>query len=100
MYNQPIAEVSLIGCPHCDLLKRLPGLAAGASARWACCNEELWRRREDSPDNFVEPNSAQSQQLGKMLVEISRAARSVPELADYLERHPETLVRGKKGEPK
>ncbi len=52
----------------------------------------------DNANNFVEPNSAQSQELDNMLIEISRAARSVRVLADYLERHPEALVRGKTGE--
>jgi paraquat-inducible protein B len=33
-------------------------------------------------------------------LEISRAARSLRVLADYLEQHPEALLRGKKGEPK
>ena len=48
MYNQPLADPSLIACPHCDLLQRLPELAPGASARCPRCDEELWRRREDS----------------------------------------------------
>src|SRR5271169_7087322 len=48
MYNQPLPDASLIGCPHCDLLQRLPELAPGASARCPRCNKELWRRREDS----------------------------------------------------
>jgi paraquat-inducible protein B len=51
-------------------------------------------------NNFVEPNSPQGQQLDNMLQEISRAARSVRVLADYLERHPEALIRGKTGEAK
>jgi paraquat-inducible protein B len=33
--------------------------------------------------------------LGSTLLELSRAARSVSALADYLERHPEALIRGK-----
>src|SRR5713101_8015248 len=48
MYNQPLADASLIACLHCDLLQRLPELEAGASARCPRCNKELWRRREDS----------------------------------------------------
>ena len=47
-YNEAIADASLIACPHCDLLQRLPNLASAASARCPRCNEELWRRREDS----------------------------------------------------
>ena len=48
MYNEPLADTTLIGCPHCDLLQRLPELAPGASARCPRCDKELWRRREDS----------------------------------------------------
>ncbi len=48
MHNQPISDTSLVACPHCDLLQRLPELAPGASARCPRCNKELWRRREDS----------------------------------------------------
>lgn len=48
MYNQPITDSSLIGCPHCDLMQRLPDLAPGTSARCPRCNLELWRRRADS----------------------------------------------------
>ena len=47
-YNEPVADPSLISCPHCDALQRLPDLAPGGSARCARCDEELWRRREDS----------------------------------------------------
>ena len=47
MYNQPFPDASLIACPHCDLLQRLPDLAPGASARCPRCDKELWRRRED-----------------------------------------------------
>jgi paraquat-inducible protein A len=50
MYNQSLSDPSLIGCPHCDLLQRLPALAPGESARCPRCNEELWRRHEDSLD--------------------------------------------------
>ena len=47
-YNQPLADPALIACLHCDLLQRLPELAAGAAARCPRCDKELWRRREDS----------------------------------------------------
>jgi paraquat-inducible protein B len=50
--------------------------------------------------SLTEPNSAQVQQLGSTLQEVSRAARALRVLADYLERHPEALLRGKKGEAK
>jgi paraquat-inducible protein A len=47
-YNRPLADSSLVGCLHCDLLQRLPDIAPGAAARCARCDEELWRRGEDS----------------------------------------------------
>ena len=47
VYNQPLADASLLACPHCDLLQRLPELEPGASARCPRCDKELWRRRED-----------------------------------------------------
>ncbi len=49
---------------------------------------------------LTEPNSAQVQQVGTTLQEVSRAARSVRVLADYLERHPDALIKGKSGEAK
>ena len=36
--------------------------------------------------------------LGATLLQLSRAAKSVTELVEYLERHPESLLRGKPGE--
>jgi paraquat-inducible protein B len=54
----------------------------------------------ENTSNLTGPNSAQVQQLDNTLQEVSRAARSVRVLADYLERHPEALLQGKKGGPK
>jgi paraquat-inducible protein A len=47
-HNEPLSDASLLACPHCDLLQRLPELAPGGSARCTRCDKELWRRREDS----------------------------------------------------
>jgi paraquat-inducible protein A len=47
-YNLPVADRSLVACPHCDLVQRLPALSPGASARCPRCDRELWRRREDT----------------------------------------------------
>ena len=47
MYNRALPDRSLVGCPHCDLLQRLPEIRPGESARCPRCNEELWHRRED-----------------------------------------------------
>jgi len=43
MYNKHLGDASLIACPDCDLLQRLPDLAPGASARCPRCDKELWR---------------------------------------------------------
>jgi paraquat-inducible protein B len=48
-------------------------------------------------DGFVEPASPLSVRLNATLAEISTAARSVRILADYLERNPAALVRGRDG---
>ncbi len=54
----------------------------------------------DNTSNLTGANSSQIQQLDDTLREVSRAARSLRVLADYLEGHPEALIRGKKGEAK
>jgi paraquat-inducible protein B len=51
----------------------------------------------DSANKLIEPNSALDQELANSLQEVSRAARGLRILADYLERHPEALLRGKQG---
>jgi len=54
----------------------------------------------DNTTSLTGPNSSQVEQIDSTLQEVSRAARSLRVLADYLERHPEALIRGKKGEAK
>ncbi|HTT75809.1 MAG TPA: MlaD family protein [Candidatus Binataceae bacterium] len=51
-------------------------------------------------NGIVQPDSAQLQRLDQTLDELTRAARSVRVLSDYLEQHPEALLRGKPGKPK
>ena len=50
-----------------------------------------------SADRLIEPDSVLAAELGGTLQEVSRAARGLSLLADYLERHPEALLRGKSG---
>ena len=52
----------------------------------------------NNANGLVEPNSAQIEEVDQTLQEVSRAARSLRVLADYLEQHPEALIRGKRGE--
>lgn len=52
----------------------------------------------DNANRMIEPNSVLGEEIGSALQEVSRAARALRVLADYLERHPESLIRGKTGE--
>jgi paraquat-inducible protein B len=54
----------------------------------------------DNADRLIEPGSVLGTELGTTLQEVNRAARGLRVLADYLERHPEALLRGKPGEAK
>lgn len=56
---------------------------------------EQARSTLQSVQTFVDANSALSSQLTGSLQEVSGAARSLRLLADYLERNPSALVRGK-----
>lgn len=46
--NRPLADASLVACPHCDLLQRIPEVEPHSSVRCPRCDKELWRHREDS----------------------------------------------------
>jgi len=54
----------------------------------------------DHANGLIGSNSTQVRQLDSTLQEVSGAARSIRVLTDYLDRHPEALIRGKPGEPK
>jgi paraquat-inducible protein B len=58
------------------------------------------RQAVDNANKLIEPNSVLGAELGSTLQEVSRAARGLRVLADYLERHPEALIRGKTGDAK
>jgi paraquat-inducible protein B len=47
----------------------------------------------------LSPDAPLQNDLTGTLLQLSRAAKSVSALADYLERHPEALIRGKPGDP-
>ena len=50
-----------------------------------------------SVDSLTGDNSEIRQQLAKLFQELTDASRSIRELADYLERHPDALIKGKTG---
>jgi len=58
------------------------------------------RRALDHADTLIESNSGLNQELTNALQEVNDAARSLRVLSDYLERHPEALIRGKPEEKK
>ncbi len=47
---------------------------------------------------LVDEDSATTRETQRLLIELSEAARSIRDLTDYLERHPEALLRGKGGQ--
>jgi paraquat-inducible protein B len=51
-------------------------------------------------NNLIAPDSALNAELNNMLLQGGDAAQALRVLLDYLERHPEALIRGKTGEAK
>jgi paraquat-inducible protein B len=56
------------------------------------------QRTLEQAGNVLGSNAAQATDLPRLMQELTDAARSVKALADYLDRHPEALIRGKKEE--
>jgi paraquat-inducible protein B len=52
----------------------------------------------NSANNVLQPNSALLQNTDDAVQELSRTAAAFRTLADYLEQHPEALIRGKRQE--
>ena len=48
-------------------------------------------------NSLGEPVSTSVTDLNKMIRDVSDAAQAVSRLSDYLERHPEALLKGKGG---
>jgi len=53
------------------------------------------RRALDDTDKLVDSNAGLNRDLTNALREVSEAARSIRSLTDYLDRHPEALIKGK-----
>ena len=70
------------------LLTELRGTAREAEATAASARSLI-------AGNGMVRNQPDTTSMGNALYELSRAARSLRELADYLDRHPEALVKGK-----
>jgi paraquat-inducible protein B len=61
-------------------------------------SSEAAQRTLQQAGNVLGSNAAQGTDLPRLMQELTDAARSVKALADYLDRHPEALIRGKKKE--
>lgn len=58
------------------------------------------RKAVESADQVLKPGSPLSQDARDAMREVARAAAAFRALADYLERHPEALISGKRADPK
>jgi paraquat-inducible protein B len=72
------------------LLARLRGVAQQAQTTLAAARSLI-------ASNGAVQNQPQTTGVGNALYELSRAARSLRELSDYLDQHPEALLRGRSG---
>ena len=57
------------------------------------------RRALGNADSVLSADAPLQRQMQEALTQLSAAARSLHDLADYLERHPESIVRGKPKDP-
>ena len=62
-------------------------LAAGADKTMSSAQHML---------STLEPGSTTQYELNQLLKELTQTAVSVRQLTDYLEEHPDSLIRGKK----
>ena len=58
------------------------------------------RKAVESADQVLKPGSPLSQDARDAMREVARAAAAFRALADYLDRHPEALISGKRADPK
>ncbi len=85
--------VRKLGTDSAPLLDKLPGIAQGLQAA-----VDRAGRLVGSADTGYGANSSFRRDLQRLLSEASDTARSVRLLADYLDQHPEALIRGRAGQ--
>ena len=81
--------------PVADLLKNLNKTVATAGGTLTNADKLL-----NNASQLIAPDSELDTGLNNLLLQGGDAARSLRVLMDYLERHPEALIRGKTGEAK
>jgi paraquat-inducible protein B len=77
------------------LLKRLEGELTPAATKTLI---EAQRAIDSANRALLADDSGMQQDLRQSLQEVERAGRSLRALADYLQRHPESLIRGKRSD--
>ena len=93
--NQTLADVSkALNNIDTDITPGLKATLEGLRGTIAAADGVL----KNADATLVNKDAPAQQELRDALQEIARAARSLRVLADYLERHPESLIRGKSGE--
>ena len=93
--NQVLGNAKALTDPNSVLVKSLNETLAGA--RGTLTNADALIGNAGS---LLAPDSALMVQLDNLLKQGGGAAQALRVLADYLERHPEALIRGKTGEAK
>jgi paraquat-inducible protein B len=78
-----------------DLLKNLNKTVASAGGTLTNADKLL-----NNASQLIAPDSVLDAELNNLLLQGGDAARSLRVLMDYLERHPEALIRGKTGDAK
>jgi len=74
-----------------DVVPELKGTLEEARRAMAAAERVM----KGAESTLVGPNAPTQQELRDTLQEVSRTARSLRVLTDYLERHPDSLIRGK-----
>ena len=57
---------------------------------------DLGKKLNDFTDNSLPQTEQTLNQLNRTLKDVSEAAKSIKNLSDYLERHPDAILKGKK----
>lgn len=76
--------------PAAQLIKDLRSTAKTIDVTFAQAKDTL-----STAKGIIDENSGLRYELGNTLEELSSAARSIRNMAEYLERHPEALIHGK-----
>ncbi|GAB7125840.1 MlaD family protein [Silvimonas sp. JCM 19000] len=77
------------------LIKRLDGEISALSPEARATLKDA-QTAIDAARKTLQPDAPVQQNLQDTLQEVSKAAQSIRDLSDYLSRHPEALIRGKK----